>query len=122
VSVLLSVHFGQDLRLIPRSTGTRPIYAINLPDLAGRTGVTFKTLEFSSLSALGKISPFCYFFESCSIVHRLNMANMFTEGLKWGGQTWETYSGLPDGTETFEQLDSQGTVRMNASSATLIYL
>ncbi|KAH8810928.1 glycoside hydrolase family 79 protein [Xylogone sp. PMI_703] len=78
------------------SQGTRPTMAINLPDLAGRAHATYKRLEFPSLSAYS--------------------------GLTWGGQSWESYSGMPIGHETLEKLASDGTIMMSASSAALIYL
>lgn len=43
-------------------------------------------------------------------------------GLKWGGQSWETSTGLPTGKETFGTINTNGTITMNASSAALIYI
>lgn len=66
-----------------RSTGIRPVTAVALPDLAGRNGSTFKTLEFSSLSALGKTLPRVTFGMYLAL-HRYIMADSFERGTKVG--------------------------------------
>lgn len=71
------------------SNGTRPLAAVNLPNLVDHSGVTYKRLQFSSLSAYA--------------------------GITWGGQRWDNYYGIPTGPEVFDRLSLDGTIRMNAS-------
>jgi hypothetical protein len=53
---------------------------------------------------------------------KMGRLTLQVDDLKWGGQSWETSSGKPSGKETFEKLDSNGTIVLEASSAALIYV
>lgn len=54
----------------------------------------------------------------CSVL----VSDFYPAGVTWGSQSWETYSGFVNGIETFEDLHSVGSVKLEASSAVLVYL
>ncbi|KAH8772478.1 hypothetical protein F5883DRAFT_663061 [Diaporthe sp. PMI_573] len=78
------------------SEGTRPVLTVGLPKVPHPERVKIKHLDLPSISAMN--------------------------GLKWGGQSWETDDGKPEGTETFGKLDSGQMILMNASSVAVVYL
>ncbi|KAL2799005.1 hypothetical protein BJX66DRAFT_333680 [Aspergillus keveii] len=74
----------------------RPQLSIRLPVLTSRKRLRYKSLDVDSILA--------------------------TEGLTWGGESWETCTGRPRGRESFKKADARGVVILDASSVAVVYL